>query len=257
MKNEHSLNLPSDQECLDAINQQGFVIVKNCVTKRFIDSQRDRWLHRFTKDNVKRKYVSGNLILGESNFMSYSEINTLCMYRYFEFLWNGLEDENAVKLHVDLHKFRNKIQGFDENYGLNYNEENYGIYISTSFYPSRKGMLLGHSDGHRNVPILHYMLPLTFKGIDYHSGGLYCMDKFGKKHDLDAAVEPGDLIFFDGRQEHGVDLIGSETQNLAGRLAVFGIPTHFTVSSKFAVMKRSFDITAKEWASRLGLKKLG
>jgi len=257
MSSIDNLNLPDPREVMDAVTHQGFVILKNCVSRSFIDSQRNRWMSSFKKSNVQRKFVRGNLILGESNFMSYSDINAWCMYRYFEFFWNRSEHKLALDLHADIHKFRNKIQGFDEDYGLNYNQENYGVYVSTSFYPSGKGMLLAHKDGHQNTPIVHYMLPYTFKGQDYFSGGLYCMDKSGVKHDIDSQVEPGDIIFFDGRQEHGVHMIGGESGVLSGRLAAFGIPTHFKSSTTFGVMTRSLEVGAKEWASRLGLIKLG
>ena len=38
-------------------------------------------------------------------------------------------DENAMSVHLLIHKFRNQIQGFEPNYGLNYNSKNYGVYI--------------------------------------------------------------------------------------------------------------------------------
>jgi hypothetical protein len=257
MKILENLNLPDHKEVMNTINEQGFAIIKNCVSSDFIESQRNRWKKRFDKKNVNRKFVRGNLILGEPNFMSYSDIKAWCMYRSFEFLWNSTNDKVALDLHLQIHKFRNKMQGLPTNYGLNYNEENYGIYISTSFYPSGKGRLLAHEDGHKDTPILHYMLPYTFKGKDYLQGGLFCKDKNGKTNDIDANVEPGDLIFFDGRQEHSVDLIDGDETELPGRLAVFSIPTHFLPSTRFGVIKRSLNIHAREWANRFGLMKLG
>lgn len=252
-----NLKLPDHKEAMNAVNEKGFVILKNCVSTKFIDSQRKRWGQKFKHENVNRKFVRGGLILGEPDFISYSDIKAWCMFRSFEFLWNKKSDKIALDVHLEIHKFRNRMQGFPSDYGLNYNEDNYGIYISTSFYPSGKGMMCSHVDSHGDDPILHYMLPYTFKGKDYSHGGLTCRDKNGKLHDVDINVEPGDIIFFDGRQEHGVDLVSGNKTEIPGRLAVFSIPTHFSPSTRFGVMKRSLKIYARECANKLGLMKLG
>jgi len=251
-----NLKLPDHKEVMDAVNEKGFVIVKNCVSSDFIESQRKRWKKKFEEKNVNRRFVRGKLILGESNFMSYSDTKSWCMFRNFEFLWNKTNDKIALDLHVEIHKFRNKMQGFPVDYGLNYNEENYGIYISTSFYPSGKGRMTAHEDSHGDTPILHYMLPYTFKGKDYSHGGLFCKDKKGDVNDIDINVEPGDIIFFDGRQEHGVNLVVGDKTEWPGRLAVFSIPTHFCADTRFSVIKRSLNIYLLELLSRFGLKEL-
>jgi|MDTC01.3.fsa_nt_gb hypothetical protein len=251
------INLPEHNHIMKDLESKGFCIIKNCVSNEFISSQRSRWIPKFIKKNVDKKFVRGNLILGEKNFLSYSEINAWCMYRNFEFLWNKTDDEEAMKLHLEIHKFRNKIQGFDPNFGLNYNDTNYGIYISTSYYPLNIGKLLAHADGHKDVPIIHYMLPFTFKGKDYHEGGLFIEDTSGEIVDLDSLVEPGDVIFFDGRRRHWVDIPKSRESNSLGRLAVFAIPTHFVPDSAYQEFKRSITINIREFLSRIGLVKIG
>ncbi len=251
------LKLPDPKEVMNEVNKKGFAIIKNCVNSDFIESQRKRWKKKFEDKNVNRKFVRGDLILGEPDFVSYSEIRAWCMFRSFEFLWNKTSDKIALDLHLEIHKFRNKMQDFPADYGLNYNEDNYGIYISTSFYPSGKGMMIAHEDAHGDTPILHYMLPYTFKGKDYSHGGLVCKDKDGNLNDIDINVDPGDIIFFDGRQEHGVDLVDGDKSELPGRLAVFSVPTFFSPSTRFGVAKRSLKIHAMEWANRLGLRELG
>ncbi len=249
------INIPKHNDLLNEVESKGFVIIKNCVSGEFISSQRSRWLPKFIKKNVDKSFVRGNLILGEKNFLSFSNINAWCMYRNYEFLWNKTDDEEALALHKELHKFRNKMQGLDPNFGLNYNDVNYGIYISTSYYPLNIGNLLAHADGHKDIPILHYMLPLTFKGQDYDEGGLFIKDNLDKVVDLDLLVEPGDVIFFDGRLEHWVDTIKSKEPNSLGRLAVFAIPTHFVPDSTYKVLRRSISIRLEEILSRTGLIK--
>ena len=251
------LNFPNPSSLMDEVESRGFSIVKNCIPEDFISSQKDKQLPRFERKNVDKKFVRGNLILGERNFLSYSNTNSWCMFRNFEFLWNASDDYNNLNAHILIHKFRNQMQNFNEEYGLSYNSKNYGMYISTSYYPLDIGRLAAHTDGHKDVPILHYMLPLTFKGRDYEEGGLYLKDTSGNIVDVDSMMDPGDIIFFDGRQEHWVDVIKSNKQTSLGRLAVFAIPTHFIVDSWLEGLKRSIIIHVKEILSGIGLIKLG
>ena len=48
-----------------------------------------------------------------------------------------------------------------------------------------KGHLAVHSDSHGKQPILHYMLPYSFKKVDYETGGLVCEDNKGQMHDIE------------------------------------------------------------------------
>lgn len=233
------------------IETKGYSIAKNAVSKDFVNNQKKRWITHFTGNPNTKPFVRGKLLLGEDNFCSYSNIPAWCMYRYFEFLWNKNSDPNALKIHLDIHKARNEIQGFPKNFGLEYNEDGYGIYISTSLYEVNKGMLEAHSDGHGEKPILHYMLPLTFKGADYKIGGLHLIDRNNKTVDVDSLVSPGDLIFFDGRCEHWVAKIDGHKDKDIGRLAVFAIPTFFEKDTKFGKLIRYLRIKGYEISSSL------
>lgn len=250
------LKLPSPTKVMEEVQSTGFAIVHNAVALDFIEKQRNRWLPEFKRSNVTKKFVRGNLILGEPDFLSYSNIPEWCLYRNFEFLWNESIDIDAIQLHTDLHGFRNTMQDFKHNFGLTYNSKNYGFYISTSYYPINEGRLGAHTDGHGNFPILHYMLPLTFKGKDYFDGGLWCKDRNGIDHNIDDLVLPGSIIFFDGRQKHWVEkIIGNESLNV-GRLAVFAIPTFFKKDAKISLFKRSSYVFVLELANKLGIIKL-
>ena len=55
------INLPSHVEFMKEIESKGFSIIKNCVPKDFISSQRSRWIPRFIKKNVDKKFVRGQL----------------------------------------------------------------------------------------------------------------------------------------------------------------------------------------------------
>jgi len=250
------LNLPDSAYVRKKIQENGFVILKNVVSETFIKNQKDRWCKKINSKKIDKKFVRGGLFLGEKNFLSYSDIPSWCLYRNFEFLWNPSHDEEATEIHILLHKFRNKVQNFDENYGLNYNKKNYGIYISTSLYEINKGHLVVHSDGHSNQPIIHYMLPYTFKNIDFETGGLVCEDNNGNMQDIESEIRPGDLIMFDGRKMHGVNKIRSNKKNHPGRIAAFSVPTFFSPEYGLKTFLRSLKIYALEIANIIKIKKL-
>ena len=238
---------------LEKIQNHGYYIAKDVLSKEFIDDLRYFWLNYINEKNVNKRFVRGNLILGESNFLSFSKIKQWCMYRNFDFLWNKQTHLETTNLCLDIHKYRNKIQNIHINSGLFFNEQNYGVYISTSLYPDKIGMLEKHSDSHNansNI-ILHFMLPLTFKGVDYDSGGLYIIDKQGDHIDIDIQTSKGDLIFFDGSCKHGVDIIQSSKST--GRLAVFAIPCYFQRDANLLTLKRSMKIFLIELLSKLHL----
>jgi hypothetical protein len=239
-----------------SVQKNGFTICKNIVPVSYIKAQKKFWIQKFKICNVNKKFVRGNLVLGESNFLSYSDIPAWCMYRNFDFLWNEGLNEEYLKIHLSLHSIRNQIQGYTSSFGLEYNPLSYGIYLSTSLYEANKGHLAFHADGHGDIPILHYMLPITFKGEDYTEGGLFCYDKDGLEHDIDKMVSPGDLIFFDGRMRHGVKKIISESELQIGRIAQFAVPTHFEKDARLSVFRRSMTINLLEIANKLKLVKL-
>jgi hypothetical protein len=228
------------------IAADGYAIVRQVLPREEVLAMRERWLGHIASTKVRRRFVRGELVLGEPNFLSYSDIAEWSMYRHFDFPWNAPTDPATTDVCLAIHRFRNRLQGFDPDYGLAYNPRNYGIYVSTSLYPPG-GMLAFHADGHSDVPILHFMLPLTFRGTEYDEGGLCVTDKTGRKVDIEALVEPGDLIFFDGRQVHGVETI----RGGIGRLAIFAIPTFFRPAWKGAVAARSAGIAWREAKSRV------
>ena len=251
-RQDNHLSLPAPSQIAADISRDGFCIYKHAIAESVVIELRRFWLDFFNTNKADRKFVRGKIYLGESNFNSYSEINEWCMYRHFDFLWNQCDHPLTRAVNLELHRHRNLAQNFDPLDGLNYNDRNYGIYISTSYYPPGKGFLRAHVDAHQDTPLLHYMLPLTFKGQDYQTGGLVCADASGTMVDVDAKMSAGDIVFFDGRQKHGVEKIVSSSG--VGRLAIFAIPTFFLRDTSLGVTKRSLLISAHELADRLHLK---
>ena len=82
------LNLPDPSRISEDIERDGLCIYPNAVAQGVIEELRRHWLDFFGTHKVDRKFVRGNIFLGERNFNSYSDINEWCMYRHFDFLWN-------------------------------------------------------------------------------------------------------------------------------------------------------------------------
>jgi hypothetical protein len=217
---------PSPETIEADIANEGFKVYPGAVHVEPLQEMKAFWVEYFGAARPDRRAVRSNLRLGEENFNSYSDTAQWCLFRDFDFLWNAPTHALTRELGLEIHRRRNKAQRFEEERGLKYSTDCYGIYISTSCYPGKTGRLRGHSDGHEGAPILQYMVPFTHKGIDYETGGLYVHDAKDNKVDVDAVMKPGDIVFFDGRVMHGVDTIGASGPT-PGRIASFAIPTFF------------------------------
>ena len=230
------------------IDSNGFHVERALVDAHQVSQMRNFWVDFFTENKVPNKtYVGGDFFYGEPNFLSYSGSPRWKLFRHYDFLWNKQTHSLTTKTCINLHKIRNKLQCLPEQSGLLFNELNYGVYISTSHYPGNGGMLRAHKDAPASANEIHFMLPLTFLGKDFNSGGLFVVDEGGNKVIIDELCEPGDVIFFKGMKTHGVEAVFSDG---IGRIAVFAVPTLFTTSWKFRVFGRTTFLWLRDMATR-------
>jgi hypothetical protein len=234
------------------IDTKGYCIQQEVIDPKYIDLQQLRWNRKIALTEELRKFVRGNLILGEENFLSYSNIPKWSLYRYYEFLWNATDDPDRLGVHLQLNKIRNLLKGDNQDRGVMLNEECYGVYISTSLYQN-DGYLYVHADGHGEDPILHYMLPLTFKSSEFNDGGLVIWDKNNNKINVEDRIRKGSVIFFDGRQKHAVEKIAADEGQL-GRLASFAIPCYFQKDTRLALFKRRLQVSLDEMRNKIGAR---
>lgn len=231
---------PSPATIKHDIEENGYMIYENSISLSHTEQMRKFWIEYFNKNKrPARKALRGDFLLGDNNFISYSNDKMWHIYRDFDFLWNAPTHTLTRDLCVQIHKKRNLAQNFSEDYGLLFHPDRYGTYISTSYYPVGTGFLYRHSDGHKETPILQFMVNFTYKGIDYESGGIYLYDKGGNKINVEEKMAPGSIVFFDGRLDHGVDPVSSK--NGHGRISTFAIPTFFNVQDDLPAFLRSLD----------------
>ncbi len=200
------------------LDESGYVIIKDVVSKEIIEELRKYWLNPETKKS-KNQF----LFYGRDNF----QYNFFGKYvRYFDFYWNPPTHKKSYDLSLLLHFGRNLITGFDPYVGLSFSPNKEAIYLAFTHYPAGSGAMAVHVDPNNFLPI-HYNLPLTHKGLDYKTGGLFIYQD-GRKIDIDSQMQPGDLLLFSGNTPHEITQIGGEgTRSSLGRLQMFAVPALF------------------------------
>lgn len=208
----------------------GYSIVKDVIPMSVVDELRE-----FGFSLLKEPIAEGVVwdpYIGEHNKVCYSDDNFQCMYRGYAFPWNIGEGRFGFKIFDELNSIRfNLAKRMSENTSIQIDD----IYNTWTYYPPGKGRLQKHQDNvYSSSLLLHYIIPLTFKGQDFNTGGLYLTDREGNVVDVDANLKKGDVLFFDGNCEHEVKLIDS--MGGVGRMQAFSIPTKFKypeVSDRF------------------------
>ena len=204
------------------LESKGLFIARQLVPRDYIEDMQKHWLPQFTHSTPAAPVIWGPF-LGEPNQILFHEAETCCMFRSYDFLWNQPIHELTREVGIQLSRLRNRITESHPLAGETIESDRYGIYITTSYYPVDKGWMAEHKDMADSRRHWHFMLQLTFKGNAYTEGGLILTDKQGKRIDVDSEVTPGDVIFFDGSCQHGVELIRGG--NGVGRIQMFSIPT--------------------------------
>lgn len=205
------------------INENGYSIVRGLLEPQTINEIRDFWLDQYAKNN-KQTRVTWSPYLGQSNTIGYSKDGFQCLYRSCDFLWNEPLHALTRNVCLRLNAIRNCVLDLPVLKGTIFSEDRYGIFVTTSYYPPGDGFMDAHDDGvSPNIPLVHHIVPLTFKGRDYDTGGMYLINKQGVKVDVDATMNPGDVIFYNGALLHGVEQIRGKL----GRMQMFAIPAPF------------------------------
>jgi hypothetical protein len=207
------------------VNETGFCIVKGLVPRARIDRIRAFWLDTFSKQKPAGR-VTWSPYLGQVNHIGFSSDKFQHLYRGCDFLWNEPLHAETREVCLRMHALRNLLLDQDPYTGLRFTDARYGIFITASYYPAGSGHMQMHNDGvSKGKPLLHSLLPITFKGTDYKEGGMLVVDRKGRHVDVDGKIEPEDSVFYDGALMHAVmPIVGLEGKHL-GRVQVFPIPT--------------------------------
>ena len=208
----------------EAIEMDGYQIIQGLVSMDDVTAIREFWLTAFRERSTAAPVIWGPH-LGEQNRILFHRSSTSCLYRSYDFLWNTPIHALTRELGLKLSRMRNRIAETDLSSGETYAGDGYGIYITTSYYPPRQGWMADHEDQTDGRRHWHFILPLTFKGIDYADGGLALTDRSGRRVNIDSNMNPSSVIFYDGSLPHCVETIRCGDGQSVGRLQVFSIPT--------------------------------
>jgi hypothetical protein len=216
------------QEKYKELSMRGFCIIKNFIPKNEFEDMRKYWLDFFLNKRllqpIKNIHKTG-ITLGDSNYLAYSNDNKIKMLRNVEYLWNKTENALTKKYSIELNKIRNNLLGKDENYGLNFSENNISMLHQINYYPPTAGFMYAHKDGTQKLPMINITFNLTFKGSDFDQGGIELTTKKNEVINLDEQIEPGDVVIFDGNLKHEVKKIQSSKH--IGRIGVFPLIVKF------------------------------
>lgn len=215
-------------EATKNLKSKGFYIQKNAFSSIRIKKAREFWSNYFLFNSVKTKSVSWNPYCGMPNFIGFTRNHFNCMYRAYDFLWNNPIDHNTRELLNELEVIRKKLI-----FSLNGKHIEIPYYYSASHYPPHSGFMIPHSDGVSSKEfLLHALIPLTYINDDYFGGGQFLINKNGDRVNTDMLMKCGDIIVYDGRMIHGVDLIGESKNESIGRIQIFSIPNVFELPEK-------------------------
>ncbi len=218
----HMVNTQSfeDPDLSVSLKENGFTIVRNAIPQDLIDQLRLNWI----KTLGGKKSMTTDLVYGQKN---YTHEFFGKYIRHFDFYWNKPTCQLTRDISLTLHFCRNVITGYHPIHGLNFSSDRTGIYLGVTRYPSGTGEMAVHVDPNCFLPI-HYNVPLTFKGVDYQEGGLFVHAQ-DRIIDIDAQMNPGDVLLFNGSIPHSVQKIeGIGSRSDIGRVQFFAIPTQFT-----------------------------
>ena len=219
--------IPKPEEVLEIVKENGFLICDNVIDLSVFKKIQKFWIDRFNSIDIERlpKYDRRpNYLLGQNNFTALEDRNNEFRIKIHEFLWNDIESDTRALI-IEIHQFTNLCLNREINDGLLFSKSKNALSLSVNYYAPEKGYLAPHEDTKDQEIYLWMIFNLTFKGEHFDKGGLYLIDKTGKKIDLDELASPGSVIFFNGMLTHGVDKIKS-SRNI-GKISVFPFNTNF------------------------------
>lgn len=130
-----------------------------------------------------------------------------CFHQFVFYPWNQ-DMFDLFERTRQLFELKNVLsENTPEKYSGGTGEDGIVTRLAFQFYPSGMGYLNRHQDPVGTHQLTVPTMGLTQKGVDFKVGGAYLEDADGTRHDLDELVGPGDVVYFDARLKHGVDLI--------------------------------------------------
>lgn len=134
-----------------------------------------------------------------------------CFHQFVFYPWNQ-DVFDFFDLFDRLFQVKNLISGNPaEKYSGRNGTDGVVSRLAFQFYPSGKGFLNRHQDPFGFHQLTVPTVCLSDKSLDFRTGGAFLEDSSGKRHFVDDHTDVGDVVFFDARLVHGVELIDEGT----------------------------------------------
>jgi hypothetical protein len=183
------------------------------VVRQFLDASTVAQLREYLSSIGRSSIPTYEPIdIGKPNFhrLNYSDERAHvkgCFHQFVFYPWNQ-DVFNLFALLGDLFRLKNLISRNPQDRFLGRLGENGMISrIAIQFYPSGKGFLNRHQDPTGDHQLTVPTIVLSDKSSDFIAGGAFIEDEFGYRTYLDDYTSLGDVVFFDSRTTHGVELI--------------------------------------------------
>jgi hypothetical protein len=198
-------------EMRQALLEGDVLTVRRCVSQDKID----RWI----------RYLSGigrhslpNYTAIEEGAPNFHRINNSdprayvkgCFHQFVFYPWN--QDLLQIFQQVrDVYLLKNLLSDIRaDKYLSPVPEDGCIARLAFQFYPSGRGYLNRHKDPVDYHQLCVPTLTMSKKGRDYKTGGLYVEDDAGDVINVDDHTQPGDVLFFNASQVHGIEPIDPE-----------------------------------------------
>lgn len=134
-----------------------------------------------------------------------------CFHQFVFYPWNQ-DVFNLFKVFDDLFRLKNLISDNPADRFLGrHGQDGVVSRLAFQFYPSGRGFLNRHQDPYGDHQLTVPTVCLSEKSQDFRSGGAFIEDADGNKHYLDDKTAVGDVVFFDARLVHGVEIVDPHT----------------------------------------------
>ena len=130
-----------------------------------------------------------------------------CFHQFVFYPWNQ-DIFGLFNIFEDLFKLKNLITGNPVGrFAGRHGQDGVVSRLAFQLYPSGKGFLNRHQDPYGEHQLTVPTVCFSEKPRDFQAGGAFIEDADGTRHYLDNNTALGDVVFFDARATHGVEVV--------------------------------------------------
>lgn len=216
-----NINTKEAHSLRQMLEKDGYCIVPCLVDKDLINRLAGMYIPQLRDARTSLGVARGSIYPGTMNYIGRTRSSYWSLERKFWFPWNEVEgnDIDIVSLSHELSSIRDMICA--RKTPLQIDSSLSFSYTSLSRYPSQHGFIKRHCDATNGMSVIHFKLDLA---RSEGSPGFHLWDNAGRRVDFLSRSSLGDLIIFNGRNEHAVYPPSSNDARF-DRLALFQVPS--------------------------------